>query len=345
MTPFSARNPIPIALISLAVIIGLLVAAYNVDRLPLIGAGTEYRALFTESAGLEVDDEVRIAGVKVGTVNGVELRDGLVVISFYAGDAYIGDRSTASIQIKSLLGDKYLAVDPLGNQPLDPDVPIPVDRTVTPYDVVQAFNGLTDTVEELDTRQLAASLRTLSETFRNTPDEVRASLDGLSRLSVTIASRDDEIARLVDNTEQVTGLLAARNTEINRILTDGAALFAELNARQAAISRLLDGTRELAVQLRGLINDNEEQIGPTLDELERLVDILQRNQDDLVAGLRRLGPFITVFTNAIGSGRWFDNFLDLPSDFPVGELPILGDLPLEPDGLEIPNPLQPGGGP
>jgi phospholipid/cholesterol/gamma-HCH transport system substrate-binding protein len=329
---FGRRNPIVIGLVSLTVIAVLLVIAYQADNLPLIGAGQLYHAQFSEAAGLESGNEVRIAGVKVGKVTGVSLQNGHVLVSFRAKNADIGNASSASIQIKTLLGEKYLAIDPAGDKPLDPDTPIPLQRTVAPYDVVQAFNQLSDTVGQLNTKQLAASLTTLSETFRDTPADVRASLDGLSRLSVTIASRDDQLAHLLDNTNRTTGVLAARNTDIDHVLSDGTQLLDELRAREDAISRLLDGTRRLSEQLHGLISDNESQIGPTLDELDRLTDTLQRNQDALAAGLRRIGPFATVFTNALGNGRWFDSFFDgLIPPFPgtpgnSGNLPPLPSI-------------------
>ncbi|WP_028937652.1 MCE family protein [Pseudonocardia spinosispora] len=315
MKAFSSRNPIIIGLVSMAVIAVLLVVAYRADSLPIIGSGPEYKAQFSEAAGLQSGNEVRIAGVRVGKVTDVSLEGNHVLIKFRAKDADIGNASSASIQIKTLLGEKYLAIDPAGDRPLATDSPIPLERTVAPYDVVQAFNQLSTTVGQLDTNALAASLRTLAETFKDTPADVRTSLDGLSRLSVTIASRDDQLAHLLDNTNRATGTLAARNDDINKILSDGTKLLDELRAREGAISQLLDGTRRLSKELRGLIKDNEDQIGPTLDELDRLTKLLQDNEDALVAGIRRLGPFATVFSNALGNGRWFDSFVDglLPS--------------------------------
>jgi phospholipid/cholesterol/gamma-HCH transport system substrate-binding protein len=310
MASFSNRNPIVIGLVSLLVIFGLLVLVYRADSLPIVGSGPEYHAQFSEAAGLDVGNEVRIAGVKVGKVTNIALEGAHVLVTFRAKNADIGDQSTASIEIKTLLGEKYLSIDPAGNKPLESDSAIPLERTVAPYDVVQAFNQLSTTVGELDTNQLAASLRTLSDTFKDTPAEVKASLDGLSRLSVTISSRNDQLAHLLDNTNRTAGLLAQRNGDIDSILSDGTKLLDELHAREDAISRLLDGTRRLSHELRGLINDNEDHIGRTLDELDQLTDTLQRHEDDLVKAIRRLGPFATVFTNSLGNGRWFDSFVD-----------------------------------
>ena len=340
MASFSNRNPIVIGVVSLLVIFGLLVLVYRADSLPIVGSGPEYHAQFSEAAGLDTGNEVRIAGVKVGKVTGIALEGSHVLVTFRAKNADIGDQSTASIEIKTLLGEKYLSIDPAGDKPLESDSAIPLERTVAPYDVVQAFNQLSTTVGELDTNQLAASLRTLSDTFKDTPAEVKASLDGLSRLSVTISSRNDQLAHLLDNTNRAAGLLAQRNGDIDSILSDGTKLLDELHAREDAISRLLDGTRRLSHELRGLINDNEDHIGRTLDELDQLTDTLQRHEDDLVKGIRRIGPFATVFTNALGNGRWFDSFIDglIPAN------PVTGGTTGLPLPLPLPTLSTPGGG-
>jgi phospholipid/cholesterol/gamma-HCH transport system substrate-binding protein len=70
---FSSRNPTTIGAIGLVIIAMLLWAAFNAAKLPIIGGGTQYSAVFSEASGLVPDDEVRIAGVKVGTVTGVGL--------------------------------------------------------------------------------------------------------------------------------------------------------------------------------------------------------------------------------------------------------------------------------
>jgi phospholipid/cholesterol/gamma-HCH transport system substrate-binding protein len=339
MKSFSKRNPIPIGLITIAVLAVLLGLAYRADSLPVIGSGPEYKAQFSEAAGLASGDEVRIAGVKVGKVTKVALDKGHVLVVFRAKDADIGNASSASIQIKTLLGDKFLAIDPAGDKPLQSGDEIPLDRTVAPYDVVQAFNQLSDTVGELDTTQLANGLRTLSDTFKDTPTEVRASLDGLSRLSVTIASRNTQLSHLLANTNKATGLLAARNDDITAILGDGTKLLDELHAREDAIDKLLDGTIKLSHQLQGLVKDNEDEIGSTLKDLDKLTHTLKKHRDDLADGIRRLGPFATVFTNSLGNGRWFDSFIaGLLPQTPLpggGFLPTLPTLPISAPSLPI----------
>ena len=88
--------------------------------LPFIGGGTGYTAYFAEAAGLQPGNEVRIAGVTVGQVTGVSLAGAKVAVTFRVKGAWVGNRRTAAIDIKTVLGDKYLALDPRGAAPQDP---------------------------------------------------------------------------------------------------------------------------------------------------------------------------------------------------------------------------------
>lgn len=303
----ATRGPVPVAITGILVIVGVLVAAFTLPA--ALTRGEVHRAEFSEAAGLQSGDLVTIAGVEAGRVESVELAGDRVLVTFDVEDAWVGDRTSASIEVKTLLGAKYLALDPQGDADMPDDGVIPLDRTASPFDVVEAFNGLSSTIDGLDTAQLATSLDTLSETFSGTAPEVRGALDGLSRLSQTIASRDEEIRRLLAGTQNLSGVLADRAPEFERLLSDGNLLLAEIQRRKDAISALLDGTRALSVQLRGLVADNQEQLTPTLEALDGVAEILQRNRDNLDLALERQAVFTRLFSNAVGNGRWFDNYI------------------------------------
>ncbi len=308
--PFRDRNPVVIGAISLAVIAGLVLLAFNAQNLPLIGGGTVYRAQFSEAAGLKPDDPVRISGVKVGQVESLALEDGAVTVEFRVKDAFVGDRSEAAIKIETVLGAKFLALVPRGGKALDPDTRIPRDRTASPYDVVEAFADLSSTVQDIDTAQLASSFEVLSQTFSETPDEVRSSLQGLARLSDTIASRDAQLRDLLGATRKVTDVLADRNGEFTKLIEDSNVLLREVQDRRELIDRILQSTQDLSEQLSGLVADNRATLTPALQQLSRVTDILSRNRAALSATVDKLAPFVRVFTNTLGNGRWFDSFVN-----------------------------------
>ncbi|MGW3994867.1 MCE family protein [Amycolatopsis sp. NPDC004772] len=313
-------NPVRTAVAGLAVLALGVVTALNARSLPVLGDGTTYAAEFTEAAGLSAGNDVRIAGVEVGRVSDVRLRGDHVLVSFRAKGAWLGDATGAAIRLKTVLGQKYLALDPQGEGTLDPGSPIPRSRTTVPYDILAAFGELSSTVDRIDTTRLARSFDTLSATLANTPQSVRAALTGLSRLSDSLAARDRQLAALLGNTRVISQTLVDRDAAVRRLLEDGNELLASVSNREAAITRLLDGSRRLSSELSGLIG--ESPVGPVLTQLDQLTSMLQRNQDALAAGIRGFAPFVRLGTNLAGNGRWIDGYLCglvLPSFGPLNE--------------------------
>jgi phospholipid/cholesterol/gamma-HCH transport system substrate-binding protein len=302
--------------VGLTLIALVVLAAFRVGDLPFIGGGTQYHAAFRDASGLVSGNEVRVAGVKVGSVTGIGLaRTGNVAyvrVDFRISDdnLALGEQTAATIRIKTVLGQKFLSLEPSGTGRLARDAEIPLNRTASPFDVMQAVTGLADTVERIDVTQLAKAFTTLSDTFADTPAAVKSSLTGLARLSQTVASRDEQLRQLLARAHTVTGVLANRDEEFQRLLTDANLLLAEVQRRRDAIHNLLVATNDLALQLSGVIADNRAHLAPALAGLRQVVATLQRNRTDLERTVQNMAPFITAFTNVLGNGRWFDSWVD-----------------------------------
>lgn len=325
MTPFREQNKTAIGAVGILAILALLAGSFSIDK--IIG-GEEYKAEFTEAAGLAPNDEVRVAGVKVGKVLTVDLAGDRVQVQFRVKDAEMGNRTRADIRIKTVLGRKFLSLSPDGDGTLEPGSVIPLSRTSSPFDITDAFGDLSTTVEEIDDEQLAQSFTVLADTFRDTPAEVRVSLEGLSRLSRTIASRDQQLGALLERTRGVSQVLAERDQDLTAFLADSSLVLQEVQRRRDAISRLLDTTIQLSEQLVALVRENRAELQPALERLRGVVQVLRKNQDNLDQSLVRLAPFVRVFADNLGNGRWFDvliqNLVPLTGTFVPGEFGIDG---------------------
>jgi phospholipid/cholesterol/gamma-HCH transport system substrate-binding protein len=317
--PFRERNPVVVGAVSLAVVALLILAAFRAQDLPLIGGGDTYYAAFSESGGLKADDEVRIAGVRVGKVEDVALEGDHVKVTFRVDtDSGFGDDTRAAIKIKTLLGAMYLSLEPAGSGQLDAGSEIPIEHTTSPYDVVDAFSGLAETSERIDTDRLAKSLTTLSDLTRDTPEEFRDALDGVSRLSTNLAARDEQINTLLKNLERVSNVLDDRDQDIVGLMKDSDVLFRALVARRQAVHRLLVSTSSLSRELTSLIRQSRADLKPALAHLENVVAVLNKNEDNLDNSLRLMAPFYRVFASTLGNGPWFDTYIqNLP---PVPQL-------------------------
>lgn len=310
MTPFRERNPVIIGAVSLAMIAALVMVAFRADDLPVIGGGDTYHAAFSESGGLKAGDEVRIAGVRVGKVDSVSLDGGRVKVSFKVDEgAEFGAETAAAIKVKTLLGAMYLALEPAGSGQLAAGSTIPLERTSSPYDVVDAFSGLAETSQQIDTDQLAQAMTTMADLTRNTPEEFRAALDGVTRLSANVAARDAEINSLLVNLEKVAGVLDERDQDIVALMRDSDVLFRALVRRRQAVHDLLVSTTRLSRELTGLVRQSRADLEPALAHLENVVAVLNKNEDNLDNSLRLMAPFYRVFANTLGTGPWFDTYI------------------------------------
>jgi phospholipid/cholesterol/gamma-HCH transport system substrate-binding protein len=308
--PFRERNPVIIGAISLAVIAVMILAAFRAQDLPLIGGGDTYTAAFSESGGLKVDDPVRIAGVRVGKVEKIELEGDHVKVTFRVKtDSQFGDQTGASIRVGTLLGSMYLALEPAGTGQLDAGKEIPVARTQSPYDVVQAFSGLAETAQQVDTDQLARSLTTLADLTRNTPEEFKAALSGVSRLSANIADKNSRINSLLTNLQRVSSVLNDRDQDIVDLMKQSDTLFQALVARREAVHNLLVSTSTLSSELSALVRQSRADLHPALTQLDDVVGILNKNEDNIDNSLRLMAPFYRVFANTLGDGPWFDTYI------------------------------------
>jgi phospholipid/cholesterol/gamma-HCH transport system substrate-binding protein len=307
MRQFRDMNPVPIGIVSIIVLIAMVVLSFNLTDLPF-GSGRSYNAAFSEAAGLAAGDQVQVGGVVVGKVTSVSLEGSHVKVGFRITNSgvHLGSQTTASIQIATLLGNKYLAVAPKGPGTWSSKVELPVAQTTAPYDVEPALQGLASTVGQINTTQLATALDSLATTFQNAPKPLRSTLSGLSRLSQTIASRDTALTALLHHTANLTGILASRRQQFAALLGDGNKLLTMLDQRRQVIAELLTNTADLATQLTGLVHDNQKTLTPLLTHLHGVLTTLDNNQGNLTQIIQGLYVFIRGEVEATGAGPWFD---------------------------------------
>lgn len=312
MKPFRERNPVIIGSVGFAIIILLLVAAFRADRLPIIGAGDTYRAEFAEIGGLKDGNEVRVAGVPVGKVRGIELTGNKVTVTFKVDKGIrLGAETGAEIRVRTLLGAQFLALTPSGSGRLEKGGTIPLSRTTPPYDVVQAFSDLSTTTEALDVSQISDALETLADVAAQTPAEFRSAIRGVSDLSRNLAARDDQINTLLVNLKKVTGVINSRDDQLVQLVKDSSVLFDAISARRDAINRLLVSTQEISAQLSALVDDTEADLKPALTQLRKVTTMLARNEAELDRALTVMPSFLRVFANALGNGPWFETYLKI----------------------------------
>ena len=184
----SRRSPDRIAMrgvVGTMTLVLVVVAAFNINRLPLIGNTEVIHVQFAEAGGLGSGDAVMISGARVGKVREVRIDGEYVVADIVITDSDIelGDRTEARIITITLLGRAAVELEPRGSGELEAGDTIPVDRTSSPYNLTSTLNQLTETSAEIDKEQLAEALEDASATLSASSPDLGPALDGITALS------------------------------------------------------------------------------------------------------------------------------------------------------------------
>ncbi|WP_067842495.1 MCE family protein [Nocardia lijiangensis] len=305
------RSPaITIGVVGIVMAVCISLSALQFTQLPFIRSGASFTAHFADAGGLLPGDPVQVAGVRSGQVDEVELDGDKVLVEFSLDESIeLGDKTSAAIKTNTVLGRRSLELLPQGQGALRATDTIPLDRTTSPYSLNDALSELGATVRGLDLQQVDETLDALSATFADTPAPLRAALDGVTALSRSINARDEALSQLLTRAQSVTETLADRSNQINALLLDGNNLLGELDRRRAAIAQLIVNVNGVAQQLTGLVNDNEPQMKDTLDRLNSVLRLLERNKQNINDALDNLGPYAAALGEQVGGGPWFNAYV------------------------------------
>ncbi|HYZ57230.1 MAG TPA: MCE family protein [Streptosporangiaceae bacterium] len=303
---FSEMNTVRIGIAGVAVLIGLALLALNSGAVIRASTTTTYHAAFPEAGGLAAGDTVQIGGLTMGTVQDVTLQGSHVEVTFSVRHGgHLGTGTGAAIKTATALGTKYLALLPSGPGTLPAGATIPLRRTQSPYNLTQILSTLTTQAGAINTGQLARSFGTISSALGNAPPELRSMLNGVRSLSETIASRDAALSQLLSNAGAVTGVLAARSGQIGTLITDGNELLNTLYQRRYEIRLLLVNVTAVVDQLRGLVTDNQQQLGPALNQLRGVLTLLNNNAANITQAIAGLERYASGLGDVVGGGPYF----------------------------------------
>jgi phospholipid/cholesterol/gamma-HCH transport system substrate-binding protein len=291
--------------IATVAVIALVVGTLFVPNSISLGKKT-YFAELARSGGLEPGDSVRVAGINVGKVTSLKIRDAKVRVTFQIGKGVkLGRDSRADVKIATLLGTHFLGLTPGAGGPL-PNRTIPVANTTVPFEIQDIIEAGAPALEKLDGNKLRAALQVIADDFRDTPALTRQAVENIARLSDVVVTRRDQLDELVSKTAAITQNLNQNRDNLVDLLQQASAIFAEITARRAAIHELLADTQALSKALSGVIRDNQAKLTPLLKNLNVVLDTLRANDAALKQISVLLGPAARYFANTAGNGPYVD---------------------------------------
>jgi phospholipid/cholesterol/gamma-HCH transport system substrate-binding protein len=294
-----------------AILIILVIAVgLQPERLLQLATAVRHQALFSEAGGITVGNDVTISGIKVGKITAVSLDNGDALVTFTTAGKYpLGSQTAAHIRTGSLLGERVLTLESAGSGSLRSSDVIPTTRTSSPYSLTEAVSDLTSNTAGTDTASLNQSLDTLSATIDQLAPKLGPTFDGLSRLSRSLNSRNENLAGLFKSAADVTTVLGQRSQQLNTLILNANDLIGVLNDRREVIVDLLANTSAVSQQLTGLVADNEKELAPTLQRLNSVVAVLEKNKDNIAKMLPNVKKFILSEGETLANGPYYNAYV------------------------------------
>ena len=277
------------------------------------GETKQYKAVFSDATGVVNGDDVRIAGVKVGNVQDIDIFEkNKAIVTFKAdADAQLSASTFAAVRYRNLVGQRYIALTQgVGGPSLLRDgATIPLERTTPALDLTVLFNGFKPLFEALspsDINQLAYEVITV---FQGEGGTLESLLAHTASVTSTLASRDKIIGQLIDNLNQVMVTLGNRDDELSDLLIKLRTFISGLSSDREAILGSLESISDLAVETSGLVSGVRAPLTKDIKELRGVAGTLDRNKAELDRAIQVLPVKLEKIGRTAIYGSWFNFYL------------------------------------
>ena len=277
------------------------------------GSTNGYSAIFSDVSRLKTGETVRVAGVRVGTVNSISLQpDKKVVVKFDANRSVVLTTGTrAVIRYLNLVGDRYLELvdGPGSTKVLPAGAQIPIDRTAPALDLDLLLGGLKPVTQGLNPQDVNALSAALIQVFQGEGGTLQSLLTKTSSFSNALADNNQTIQELIDNLNTVVGTVDKEGNKfsgaIDRLEKLISGLSQDRDTIGTAITALDNGTASIA----DLLGRARAPLAGTIDQLSRLAPLLDKDKNLLDVSLQKLPNDYRKLTRLGAYGAWFPYYL------------------------------------
>lgn len=310
------------------------------------GATRTVTAYFGRAVGVYPGTDVRVLGVRVGQVEAVTPQGERVrvVLSVDAGVPVPADTKVVVIA-PSVVADRYVQFTggSPGAAPLAGGAVIPVERTATPVEIDELYEGLRDLLAALgpDGANADGSLSRLLDTgaanLQGNGQAFNESVHNLAELASTLARSDDDLFAAVDALQQFTTMLASNDRQVASANQQLAQVTRTLATDRDELAAALAELATALADIQGFIRDNRATLQSNVDKLAAVTQTLADQRASLAEALD-VAPLATsnvlaAFDPASGTLQGRTNLLEyLPSAGGGAAQPAAVPLPLPVSG-------------
>lgn len=294
------------------IVLGLTIAnAQSGDR-------SVYSARFEDVTGLQRGDDVRIAGVVVGTVKDIEVVDRRLARVDFEVDSTLRLPGTtrAAVQYKNLIGQRFLGLSQ-NEGPCDAAAPpslaiggvISEKCTRKPLNLTELFNGFRPLFEALDPEQVNTLANEIIQVLQGQGGTIESLLASTASLTKTLADKDQVIGELIDNLNGVLDSVTSRNDQLNDLIVSLRDLVSGLAEDREPIGNAIVSIGELAQTTSSLLEEGRPALQADIAALGDLADQLNEGEP-IIEHYLQFAPYkLNKISRAGSYGSWFNFYL------------------------------------
>jgi phospholipid/cholesterol/gamma-HCH transport system substrate-binding protein len=311
------------------------------------GKASSYYGLFHDATGLLVGDDVRVSGVRVGSVQGIKLvRDPhapdpatapfVAQVKFSVSvDRPLSSWVRAKLRFRNLVGQRYLAVEEgteipgVAQQSLRPKATIPLSQTEDALDLSTLFAGFKPLFVGLDPSEINDLSMEIIQTLQGEGGTVETLLQQTAELTSAIADKDKAIGDLIDNLSSVLDTVGQRDAKLAELISQLQRWISGLAGDRTTIGDSITGINNLTSATAGMLEKSRPQLKQDVVDLTGLAQTLNAGGSTIDGVLQRLPTKVATLTRTATYGSWFNFYLcsmggtvTLPGNVKVSPNPI-----------------------
>ncbi|MGL4306185.1 MAG: MCE family protein [Mycobacteriaceae bacterium] len=277
------------------------------------GKTNSYTAIFSDVSGLRSGDDVRMAGVRVGRVEAVELVDNQAKVSFIVQeDQKIFDNTRALIRYQNLIGQRYIALALPHNErgmEMTSGASIDIKNTEPSFDISLLLNGFEPLFATLNPEQINSLSESIVQAVQGDGASLASLIAQSTTLATTFANKDEVLGSLIENLGSALNQLNMQSTELKSVILQVRKLVEGLNGQSATLGSSVLKIGDAADSLATMLGSIQPSLKTTLDSAKQASVLLTSLGEKLDKTAQDVPIFLAGLIRASQSGTYFALYL------------------------------------
>lgn len=302
-------HPTTLKVVSFAVVCLLILGALaaKIGNISLFSHRVGYSVDLADATGLQPSAEVKIAGVTVGQVTGVQVQRAHALVTFSVDSkVHVPADTEAGIQWANVIGQDFLYLYPgHSTRSLRPGATIPLSANVAGPNIGALLNSLGPLLGALRPQQANQVVEAFASALQGDEGQVDQLIQNAAAVSQTVGSVDTQVGQVVDNMNAVFSALSSRSSDLGAVIDNLDTVTQSLAGRNTLLDQTVTNLGQVAQEVATLEGDTHGSLTSAINDLEAVSADIQSHESALGQGLGTLGSGLAPYVDISDYGQWF----------------------------------------